>query len=366
MKSFLKFLLFFGVGFGILFFVYQNQERAFQAECACKGGCEHATLLAKIMYDFSTAHLGWLAVVCVVFFASILSRALRWNLLIEPLGYKTKTFNTFFAIMIGYLFNLALPRAGELVKPALLSQYEKVPVDKLIGTIVVDRIFDVIMLALVLGFTFLVQFNNLMGFISGTNVPVATCVNASGAAPAGAGIPWLLLFGIACGLGLLTLAVIYWKWNQLKETELFKKIIALCLNFWAGIQTVFRLRSPFLFLFHTLFIWLMYYLMTYLCFFAYAPTANLGMDAALLAFVFGAFGVLIPSPGGMGTFQLGVTAALAIFQVPNAEAFAFANILFFVINVFCNLSSGILGYILMPLYNRGYEPIIPEHAQEKA
>lgn len=354
MKSLLKFALFLGVGLGILYFVYQNQESAFQAECACKGGCAYGSLLEKIMHDFGQAKLGWLAAVCVAFLGSVLSRALRWNLLIEPLGYTTKTFNTFFAIMVGYLFNLALPRAGEIAKPAALAQYEKVPVDKLIGTIVVDRVFDVIMLLLVVGLTLLLQFDDLMGFLSGTARPSATCVTP--AVAAGSGFPWKMAFLIAVGVGVVALLGIAWQWQRIKQTALYHKLHALAFNFWEGIRTVARLRSPFWFLFHTVFIWFMYFVMTYLCFFAYEPTASLGIDAALLAFVFGGFGVLIPSPGGMGTFQLAVTAALVVYAVPEADAFAFANILFFTINVFCNLAFGVLAYIVMPLYNRGYEP----------
>jgi glycosyltransferase 2 family protein len=357
MKSFIKFLLFFAVGLSILYFVYQNQAGAFEAECACKGDCPYKTLWEKVLYDFSQANMFWLAVVCLAYIASVLSRALRWNLLIEPLGYKVKTFNTFFSIMIGYLVNLALPRAGEIAKPAALNQYEKVPLDKLMGTILVDRVFDVIMLLLVVGLTFLLQFDNIYGFLSGTTRPAATCVNPVAEVVKTPFVTWTTLFLIAGAIMLLSLILIIWKWQAIKQTKIYQRVYLLMVNFGEGIKSVFRLRSPFLFLFHTLFIWFMYFMMTLICFWAYAPTADLGFSPALLAFVFGGFGVLIPSPGGMGTYQIAVMAALVVFGVAKSDAFAFANIIFFTINIFCNLIFGLLAYLLMPIYNKNYNPV---------
>ncbi len=361
-KTLLKFLLFFGVGFAILYFVYQNQAKAFAAECACTGNCLHATLWEKVLHDFSGAKIGWLVVVCLCFVVSVLSRAMRWTILIEPMGYKVRTFNTFFATMLGYLINLALPRAGEIAKPAALQQYEKVPLEKLMGTIVVDRIFDVIMLLLVFGLTFLTQFDAIYGFISGENRPAApTCVNASAtveAAATGGFNWWWLIYGFLA-VSAIGLVLVVWKWQQIKQSALYQRIYLLAVNFGEGIKTVFRLRRPYMFVFHTLLIWAMYFFMTYFCFWAYEPTAHLGADAALLAFVFGGLGILVPSPGGMGTYQIVVMAALLVYGIGSADAFAFANIIFFTINIFGNMFFGLLAYAVMPLYNRGYVPELP-------
>lgn len=358
MKAFIKFLLFISVGLGILYFVYTNQEAGYQLECECTGTCVFDTLFAKIQHDFSKANLFWLGAVCLAFMISNLSRALRWNMLIEPLGYKPKTFNTFFATMIGYLINLALPRAGEVAKPAMVSRYEKIPLDRLMGTVVVDRAFDVLMLLIVTGLTFLTQFLPVYDFLFGTGKPTAQCATPVAEAE-GSGIPWLLLFQIAVGVGVLTLLLIGLNWKKIKQTALAQKIIGLIRNFALGVKTVLQLKSPGMFLFHTITIWLMYFLMMYLCFFAYAPTSELGLTAALLAFTFGSFGMVIPSPGGMGTYQIAVTAALVIYGVAEADAFAFSNIIFFTISIGCNIIFGVLAYILLPFYNKGYEPVLP-------
>lgn len=362
MKSVLKFIVFLAIGLVILYFVYINQAAGYQLECQCKTGtaCE-ITLLQKIMNDFKGTNPFWLVMILLAFMISNISRALRWNQLIEPLGYKPKVFNTFFATMVGYMVNLALPRAGEIAKPATVTQYEKIPLEKLVGTIVVDRAFDVLMLLIVTGLTFLLQFTHLYNFLFGEGKPSAECLYPVADTGSSFTIPWLLFFQIGIGIGLLTCIIIVVRWKTLKETAIAKKIIALINSFIDGVKTVSKLRNPMLFLIHTITIWLMYYLMLYLCFFAYAPTIGLSPLAALLAFTFGTFGMVIPSPGGMGTYQIAITAALVIYGVAEADAFAFSNIMFFTITLFGNVFFGLLAYIVLPIYNRGYEPALPEH-----
>lgn len=360
MKSFIKFLFFLGIGVGILYFVYQNQEAAYQLGKECDPNKYPSdNLWDYVVTAFSQTNLFWLLMVCVAFMVSNISRALRWNLLIEPLGYKPRAANAFFATMVGYFINLALPRAGEIAKPATLAKYEKIPVDKLIGTIVADRVFDVIMLLLMIGLTFLLQFQHLYNFLFGEKVPV-TCVTGI-VQEVGEPFPWLTVFLVLVAIGVLTLSIIFIKWNAIKETAFFQKVKALALNFYAGMKTVFELRRGKLvqFLIHTVVIWFMYYIMMYICFWAYEPTSELSALTALLVFVFGAFGIVIPSPGGIGTYQLAVTAGLIIYAVPGPQAFAFSNIIFFTINIFCNVLFGFLAYILLPIYNKGYEPTLP-------
>jgi uncharacterized membrane protein YbhN (UPF0104 family) len=170
----------------------------------------------------------------------------------------------------------------------------------------------------------------------------------------------LLLFQIAVGVGVLVLVVIIAKWKTIKETAIAKKIIGLVTNVIAGVKTVFQLKKPLLFVVYTVLIWLMYFLMMYLCFFSYGPTAGLPATAGLLAFTFSVYGMVIPSPGGMGTYQIAVTAALLMYGVAEADAFTYSNIIFFTITIFCNIFFGLLAYLLLPIYNKGYVPVLPE------
>ena len=121
-------------------------------------------------------------------------------------------------------------------------------------------------------------------------------------------------------------------------------------------MSVKKVDKPILFIFHTIFIWVMYYLMSYFAFFSFAPTAELAPVVALVAFIFGALGIVFPSPGGMGTYHFMVIAALGLYGVSGDNAFSLANIIFFTVNLFGNIPFGIAALILLPLLNRNYTP----------
>ena len=358
----LKFLLFLGVGIGILYFVYQNQEASYQKECAfkleydCEGKCAHGSLLSKLMSDFASTNIFWLLMVCIAFMISNFSRSFRWILLIRQLDggkYNPKWYNAFFTTMIGYFVNLAIPRAGEIARPATLSRYEKLPLDKLIGTIVTDRIMDVLMLLLVVSLTLVFQFQNIVNFLEGKTAEPPKCNISLPLTQVENSLPIGMILIVLIGLGFLILGLLILFRKRLMKLSIYQKLESVFLNFAEGFKTVFSLRKKdlLLFTFHTLVIWFMYFLMTYFCFFAFEPTDNLGLTAALLVFVFGSFGVLVPSPGGMGTHQIATTAALVIWGINKADAFSFANILFFTTNLFCIVIFGILSYIMLPILN---------------
>ncbi|NJN35324.1 MAG: hypothetical protein HC817_14795, partial [Saprospiraceae bacterium] len=123
-------------------------------------------------------------------------------------------------------------------------------------------------------------------------------------------------------------------------------------KFTEGLKTIGKIDNKPLFIFHSINIWVMYYFMTYLCFFAFAPTEHLPPIAALTVFVFGTFGIVIPSPGGMGTYHVLATAALLLHGVNSNDAFSFANIVFFTVQIFYNIIVGVLSIIFMRFMNR--------------
>jgi glycosyltransferase 2 family protein len=144
--------------------------------------------------------------------------------------------------------------------------------------------------------------------------------------------------------------------RQIARLKFYRRVVDIILGFWQGIKTVRRLERPGLFILHSLNIWLMYYLMTYLCFFAFAPTAGLSAMAALVVFVFGGWGVVIPSPGGMGTYHFLAQTALAMYGVSGDDGFSWANISFFSIQLGCNVLIGGAALIFLPAINRQYAP----------
>lgn len=345
----LKFLFFLAIGGGILYVVYQNQNDAYRAQCALDGVPEEScSLLLKVLEDFAQADWLWILVVLIAFVVSNFSRALRWNMLLRPLGYTPTFRNAFWTIMLGYFANLGLPRMGEVVRAGAMARYERIPVEKVMGTVVVDRIADAISLLLLIGLAFLIEFDRLWGVLSANMAPGQSIGDNW----------WLLVLAIGLLGSVATLSFIYRK--RLLKFPLVRKVLDLLKGFAEGLKTVRSLDKPWLFVFHSAIIWFMYFLMTYLCFFAFAPTAHLTASAGLLVFIFGAFGIIIPSPGGMGTYHFLVMEALAIYDISRIEAFSFANICFFSIQIFCNILLGLVALIALPQLNRKYHPSGPE------
>ncbi|MEO0873365.1 MAG: flippase-like domain-containing protein, partial [Bacteroidota bacterium] len=150
LTNFLKFLLFLSVGLVILYWVYQKQNAAYQAECELKGIAKaDCSLLQKVLTDFASADYFWLLMVLLCFTISNISRAVRWNMLLRQLGFMPRLINGFLTIILGYFANLGLPRVGEVVRAGTMARYEKIPVEKVMGTVVVDRVIDVISILLV-------------------------------------------------------------------------------------------------------------------------------------------------------------------------------------------------------------------------
>lgn len=353
-KNLLKFLLFFSIGAIILYLVYRGQNAAYQDQCRIDGiPQEECSLINKVLTDFASVNYFWIVLVLITFTLSNVSRTLKWNMLLKPLGYVPKFYNAFLSILLGYFANLGIPRIGEVVRAGTLSQYENIPVEKVMGTIVVDRIIDVITLLLVTGLVVLLEFDTISAFF---NEHVSFSDRFGG-------MQGLVLYGMI--LGAIGLGVFWIFRKSLEKTAIYQKIIQLLMGFIEGIKTIGRLERPWLFIFHSLSIWVLYFLMIYLCFFSFKPTANLTPMVGLVIFVFGAWGIVVPSPGGMGTYQWIVQTALVMYGLRGDDAFSFANIAFFSISLGCNVILGLIALIVLPiLNNRQAEPEITATSSE--
>jgi len=340
-KKAIQFLLFFGIGATILYLVFRSQNAAFMEQCRLDGVPEdQCSLTDKLLGDFSTVHVGWLLMVMLAFTVSNILRALRWQMLLEPIGYQARFHNTFLTILLGYFANLGFPRMGEVIRPGSLARYEKAPLDKVMGTLVIDRLADVVCLGLVVGLAFLFEGTTLLNFIN---------ANRQSAAPTGGiSLSWILLL-----TGLIMLGAGYMFRARLQELTLVKKGLEVVKGFWEGLRSVLKLRNPVMFTVYSLGIWVMFYLQCYLNLLAFPPTAHLGAGAALMVFVFGTLGFVIPSPGGMGTFHALCIAALALYGINGGDAFSYANISFFAIQIFYNIIGGVSSLVLLPVLNKG-------------
>ncbi|MEL6719260.1 MAG: lysylphosphatidylglycerol synthase transmembrane domain-containing protein [Bacteroidota bacterium] len=342
----LKAILFAGIGITILYLLYRGQNAEYQLFCEENGIPESdCSLLQKIWNDFQSVNYLWIFIIIGLYTISNFSRAARWLMLIRPLGHQAGFWNAFFTIMLGYFTNLGIPRIGEFIRAASMSRYENIPTEKLVGTIVIGRVFDFIMLFTAMGLAFLLEFDTLWNYLV-THFDLSAKFGG-------------LLSGwfIGGGVGILVLGVVlfYVFRERIKSLSIYQKIVEILKGFADGIQSVRKLERPWLFLFHTVNIWVMYFLMTYLAFFSFAPTAHLSPVAGLMIFIFGAFGFVIPAPGGMGAYQFFVTEGLAIYNIDGNDAFSFANILFFSLQIGSNVLLGLISLVALPLINRKAE-----------
>jgi len=343
----LKTLVFFSVGFFVLYLVYQNQNTAYLEDCKLKGiSSEDCSLLKKVGQDIASANYWWIGFSMLLFMVTNLFRALRWKMMLEAMEYKTSLFNLFGTIMVNYLANLGIPRSGEILRAGMLSGYEKVPVEKVLGTIFTDRIFDVICLGLVILLALYFGGSDFSDYLN-KNARWSMEIPGFSAAPLG----WALIL-----VGIIMSFVAFWYYRQsILHSALGKKVWDKIKGFYFGVASVRKVSSIPLFLFYTAGIWIIYYFMLYVSFSAFGPTTELGPIAALMVFTFGSLGILFPSPGGMGSYHMLVGESLGIYGVSGSDAFAFANIVFFSIQIGVNVIFGFLFLILLPLYNKPKE-----------
>ena len=267
------------------------------------------TELQRVQFVDSLRNANYLLLIPIFIMAilSHLSRAVRWKILIEPMGYKPSTANTFYTTLCGYLANLFLPRAGEILRCTLLSRYEKIPFPKLVGTIIIERLLDLVCYFLIIVITFLIQIKTVSDFIK---EKVAAIAGQEQILPAWAKIV-ILLSAIVLGY-----ALVKWIFKKYAHLAFIGKLKRLEHGLKEGSLAIIHLKKRKAFLGHTIFIWAMYLLQVYLGFFALSETSHLGMGAAFSVLSLSTLAMII-APGGMGAFPVAVQQVLLIYNVDN-------------------------------------------------
>jgi glycosyltransferase 2 family protein len=261
-------------------------------------------------------------VVLSLFFAGLafISRAYRWILLIKPLGYKPSVKNTFFALMAGYLANFAFPRLGEVTRCGSLNKTDKIPVDALLGTVIVERISDLIVLFFLVFFVFVIKMQFFGDFLS-TNIfePFLNKFDTFFGLPA---FLWIILLIL-----LPSVYMIYRIFREfLQRYVFFQKLSAIKKGVISGMKTIYNMPQKWKFILHTLFIWVMYVLMTYVLFFALDFTSHLKPIDALFLMVIGGIGMSMPVQGGIGAYHWIVSSGLILYGIPREEGLIFATV----------------------------------------
>lgn len=285
----------------------------------------------------------WLiAPVFVTLLLSHLSRAIRWKILMEPLGYKTRISNTYFAVLIGYLANLAVPRLGEILKCTILARYEKVPADKLIGTIVAERAFDVVCLVIVITLAVVLQFDVIGEYVG--NILGSFVKSKTGDLT----LSKILIPLLALVVIIVLIIFLLRKFAHISFIQKIKKVFS---GIWSGITSVRYLKNKGWFLFHSVFIWAMYLLSVQLGMYALKETEIFGLKESLSVLSTGSIALIIPTPGGIGFYPIFVQQTMVLYGVKENIGFAFGGIMWSV-QFFQMLLSGFVALILLPYFNK--------------
>ncbi len=285
--------------------------------------------------------------VFVLLITSHILRAYRWKLLMNPLGYNPSFLNTFFAVMVGYLANLAVPRLGEVLKCTILARYEKVPADKLVGTIVAERAFDVISLLLVFVFALIFQYDIVLNY--STHLFKKIFATKSG------DISVVKLSVFAAIIIVIIFGVKIWfrQFAHLKIVQLFKGVLK---GIWLGLSSIKSLRQKGPFILSSLGIWMLYIGGTWLGFYATVGTQNLGVPTALSSLAFASIGMIV-TPGGFGAYATFMATILEKNGIPYEIGLANGNLQWFA-QFLIVLIVGFISLGLLPWYNKkkhGYE-----------
>jgi hypothetical protein len=219
---------------------------------------------------------------------------------------------------VGNLANLVLPRMGEVIRCSVLQRTSKVPVQVALGTVVTERVIDVLMLLLLLGCTLLLDFNTFWSFVTDKVLGGRYDDIARNRTPllVAAGIATLLLLGLVYAL--------FRNLERLRQNALFNKVVVFVKGLLAGVFSVLKMKNKSLFLLHTLFTWTVYYLMDYLAFRCFPATYSLDMKAGLAVLTFGAFGMAAPVAGGIGPFHVMVQGILLAYGISKEAGIAYA------------------------------------------
>jgi len=294
--------------------------------------------------EIKEVNIFWLSVSTAASIVAFMSRAYRWNMLIEPAGYQMNYKPTLYAVMIGYFANLALPRLGEVTRCGSLSKATGVPFEILFGTVIVERVIDVISLLCCTLMVAFLEYKRLGNFLTNNlYAPLHDKISGLLSSP---------LFYIAVIIILVLLIVLFRAQRKSgKHTGILQRFSNLAKGVLEGLKTVRKLKNPGAFIFHSVLIWFMYFLMAYTCLFALPATSDLGWKAGLFVLVVGGMGMSAPVQGGIGTYHLLVSQGLILFGLAREHGLAFATLMHTTQTLFIILT-GSLSMLLLFLAER--------------
>ena len=318
--SVIKYLFFLILGGGILYLVLKGKD------------------LNKMLEDLKSAEYKYLVASMVFGYAAYLFRALRWLLLLKTMNYNASVSHATHAVAAGYFANVIFPRAGEIVRCTSLYKVTGIPVNKLFGTVLLERAIDLVMLFACIAMGFVLKYNELNSF-----------VGAVGGESDPAGLSSTKLLIALCFF--IFLGGLYFFRNQLKKSKLYQKVVSLGVGVKEGFQTAFFMKQKELFILYTLLIWLMYLLMTYVCFFSIPETSDLRFIDGLYIMVVGGLGMIVPVQGGLGPYHAAVTLGIVSLGLSETTGITLAVLIHTAQSIMI-LITGIIAAIVLSFAKR--------------
>ena len=283
----------------------------------------------KLVNSFRQADYSWVLLGTFLGLLSHLSRAYRWRFQLEPMGYKIKLGNSIMAVFAAYLINYTIPRAGEVARASVLTNYEGIPFEKSFGTIVSERIADMIVMLGIIFFTLFLQFDFIFAKLSES----ISTYN-------------IIITAVTSVIIILILTRIIQKGNS----KIVLKIKSFLIGLLEGIFSIFNMKKKWLFIFHTLFIWSMYVLMFYVTSFSIPEISDIPFAAILIGFILASFSIAATN-GGIGSYPLAIYAAFSVFNIPEDPSIAFGWIMWTSQTLMIMFFGG-LSLLYLPFYNR--------------
>jgi len=285
--------------------------------------------IAEIIPYFKSANFSWIALGVFLGFLSHLSRGYRWKFMLEPMGYHIKLPNSLMAVFITYLANYGIPRSGEILRAAVLTNYEGVPFEKAFGTIVAERVADLIVIFGIITMTLILQFDFIYSLLEESFQPIKIIIG-----------------------GVIIILLIFFLFFVLRKSnsKIAIKIKAFLSGLMEGIMSIFRMKQKWAFIFHTLFIWGMYVLMFYVTTFALKDLEGISIGAILIAFIAASF-TIAATNGGIFVYPLAIMAAFTLFDIAEAPSLAFGWIMWTSQTIMLILF-GSFSFLFLPIYNR--------------
>lgn len=288
--------------------------------------------MSELLTYFKEANYIWISLGILLGVLSHLSRAYRWKFMINPMGYKLHIPNSFMAVMAAYLINYTIPRAGEISRASIVTNYEGIPFEKGFGTIVAERIADLVMMLLIIAITLFLEFEYIYKFFAERFDP------------------YKILIAI---FGLILILVVIVAFINRSNSKLALKVKEFVAGLIEGILSIFKMKQKWAFVGHTLFIWLMYVLMFYVTTFAIDETSGIPFAAILIGFISGSFSIAATN-GGVGSYPVAIFLAFSIFGIDEDAGLAFGWIMWTAQTLMVIVLGG-LSLLFLPIYNKNRE-----------